>query len=566
MSRLNLPRTLLAKIIASCFIAPFLACAGWAAESSSAGGSADYIPDASYYLLMAEIAVQRREYLTAAEEYSNAAAQSTDPELAGRATEFAFEYGYDAFALSGVRRWLALDPEDRLAHSFAARLYLRRNDLDRALQHWRMSLGPVTERSDEVYFGLAADLAEEGNAVGATTLLTRLTTDAPDSPVLRLVLGQAALRSGAFELALGSAERAAKTDPEWLEPQILRARALLSLGAEYQALEIMEALLEQQTFLGFELEYVRMLATSGRSTRAMDSLRELAKKYGVHAELVRLHGLLSLAQDDLDSAERDFGELAKRSENVYESYYYLGQIAIARSEYRAAISLLSRIRGGAYLFPAQLSISGAYQSLGQHQAGIDHLKKFAGNYPHYAVDSLRPQAQLLQQMGRTDDALATFDLLLRLQPRRVDVMILRAVLLEESGPLDQAIDAMRQALEIAPWNATVLNTLGYTLVNRTRHYAEGYRLIRLALELEPNSPGIIDSMGWALFRQGKLEAARSYLELAYSMLEDPELVAHLGEVLWVTGERERATELWNASLVENPDSKPLLTTRQKYLK
>jgi tetratricopeptide (TPR) repeat protein len=384
--------------------------------------------------------------------------------------------------------------------------------------------------------------------------------------VLRLVLGQAALRSGAFELALGSAERAAKTDPEWLEPQILRARALLSLGAEYQALEIMEALLEQQTFLGFELEYLRILATSGRSTRAMDSLRELAKKYGVHAELVRLHGLLSLAQDDLDSAERDFRELAKRGENVYESYYYLGQIALARNEYREAISLLSRIRGGGYLFPAQLNISGAYQSLGQHQAGIDHLKKLAGDYPHYAVDSLRPQAQLLQQMGRTDDAVATFDLLLRLQPRRVDVMILRAVLLEESGRLDQAIDAMRQALEIAPRDATVLNTLGYTLVNRTRHYAEGYRLIRLALELEPDSPGIIDSMGWALFRQGKLEAARSYLELAYSMLEDPELVAHLGEVLWVTGERERATELWNASLVENPDSKPLLTTRQKYLK
>jgi tetratricopeptide (TPR) repeat protein len=551
-------------VLSASIVAPLLVGVGWAAESSTSG-SPDYIPDASYYLLMAEIAIQRKEYLTAAEEYSNAAAQSTDPELASRATEFALEYGYDAFALNGARRWLALDPEDLLAHEYAARLYFRRNELDRALQHWRISLGPVTERSDEDYFGLATDLAEEDNAAGVTLLLTRLTTEAPESPALRLVLGQAALRSRAFELALGSAERAAKDDPEWIEPQILRARALLSLGAEYQALEIMQALLTEQPFLGFEMEFVRMLAASDRSTRAMDSLRELAKKYGVHPELVRLHGILSLARDDLDSAERDFGELAKRGDDIYESIFYLGQIALARGKYREAIRLLNRIRGGAYLFPAQLNISGAYHSLGQHQAGINHLKKFATDFPRYAVDSLKLQAQLLQQMGRFDDALVTFDLLLRLQPRNVDVMILRAVLLEESGRLKEAISAMRQVLEIAPLNPAVLNTLGYTLANRTRRHAEGYRLIRLALELEPDSPAIIDSMGWVLYRQGQLEVARSYLELAHSLLDDPELVAHLGEVLWVTGEPERATELWDSSLLKNPDSKPLKATRQKYL-
>lgn len=544
---------------------PCLITAGWAAGPASADGSADYIPDASYYLLMAEIAIQRKEYLTAAEEYSNAAAQSTDPELASRATEFAFEYGYEAFALNGARRWLELDPENQLAHEYAARLYFRRNELDRSLEHWRAALGPVAERSEEDYFSLATDLADEEDAAGVTTLLTRLVVEAPDAPVLRLLLGQAALRSGAFELALGSAQRAIRDDSEWIEPQILKARAYLSMGAEYQALEIMEALLAKQPFLGFEMEFARMLAASGRSTRAMEYLRELVEKYGVHPELVRLHGLLSLSLEDLDSADQDFRELAKRGENVYEAFYYLAQIALAREEYREGIRFLNRIMGGAYLFPAQLSISGAYHSLDQHQAGLNHLKKFATNYPRYAIESLRLQAQLLHQAERYDDALATYDLLLRFQPHRVDIMILRAVSLEESGRLDQAIDAMRQVIEIAPLNPAALNTLGYTLANRTRRYSEAYRLIRLALELEPESPAIIDSMGWVLYRQGELDAARSYLELAYSMLDDPELVAHLGEVLWATGEQERATELWDSSLLKNPDSEPLKTTRQKFL-
>jgi tetratricopeptide (TPR) repeat protein len=526
---------------------------------------ANYIPDSSYYLLMAEIAVQREEYLTAAEEYSNAVAQSTDPELARRATEFAFEFGFDGYAMSGVRQWIALDPENRLAHEYAGRLALRRNDLSRSLEHWRAVLGPLAERTDEDYFSLAADLGDEENAVGVTTVLTRLATDDPDSVALRLVLGQAAFRSGAYELALGCAERAALSDPEWIEPQILQARSLLALGAEYQGLEIMEALLEQQPFLGIELEFVRMLAASDRVTQAMENLRELAKKYGVHPELVRMHGLLSLAQKDFDRAEQDFTELANRGEDVYESFYYLGQIELARGNYEQAIRTLKRINGGAYLFPAQLSISSAYHSLGKYQSGIKHLKQFGKDYPHFAVDSLGPQAQLLIQQGRLNDALAEYDRLLRLRPLAVDVMVLRAVLLEESGHLNEAIEEMRRALEIAPLNASVVNTLGYTLANRTRRLSEAYRLIRLALELEPESPAVIDSMGWVLYRQGELELSRSYLELAYSMMDDPELVAHLGEVLWATGEEARATELWDASLAQYPDSKPLKATRQKYL-
>jgi tetratricopeptide (TPR) repeat protein len=72
-------------------------------------------------------------------------------------------------------------------------------------------------------------------------------------------------------------------------------------------------------------------------------------------------------------------------------------------------------------------------------------------------------------------------------------------------------------------------------------------------------------MGWALFRMGRVDEARSYLEQAYSMLDDPELVAHLGEVLWVTGERDRATELWDRSIAEYPDSQPLLEVRARLL-
>jgi len=140
------------------------------------------------------------------------------------------------------------------------------------------------------------------------------------------------------------------------------------------------------------------------------------------------------------------------------------------------------------------------------------------------------------------------------------------VVLDQDGQLNDAIDVMERAVAVAPVNASALNTLGYTLTNRTSRHREGYILIRRALGIEPDSPAIIDSMGWTLFRRGRLEEARSYLELAYSLLDDPEVVAHLGEVLWRMGEQERARDLWDRSFVANPDSEPLKETRARFLR
>jgi tetratricopeptide (TPR) repeat protein len=539
---------------------------GCATQAPGEPEVAEYIPDASYYLLMAEIAVQRKEYLSAAKEYLNAAMQSDDPEIADRATAFAFEYGYDAFALSGARRLLEIDPDNVTGHQYAGRLYLRRNDLIRALYHWRQALGPVEQRTDDDYLDLGAELLGETNAHGVTALLSRLSTDAPDSAGLSLALAQAAYRTGAFELALVSARRAIDGGQDSEGAQILIARTLLVTGAEYQALQFMEAQLAANPSFGLELEYQSLLVAAGRTRRAMERFGDLVERYGTHPELVRVHGLISLQEGEVDEAERDFTQLVKQGQRVYESLYYLAQVALTRGDYREAIRVLSRIRGEPYLLSAQLRIAAAYGALDEPQAGLDHLDTFASDFPRYAVDVLEPRAQLLNQMGRVDDALETYDRLLRFRPDTVKIMIAKAVVLDQAGQLNEAIDIMERTVAIAPVNSAALNTLGYTLTNRTGHHKKGYELIRRALEIEPESPATIDSMGWALYRQGRLEEARSYLELAYSLLDDPELVAHLGEVLWRLGEKERARELWDRAFAADPENEPLKETRERFLR
>lgn len=542
-------------LLAGCASAP---------EQETGATAGEYVPDASYYLLMAEIALQREAWLVTAREYLNAAEQSSDPELAQRATEFAYEYGYDRLALAGARRWLALLPDDLLANEYAGQLYLRRNQLDLALRHWRVSLGEGS-LSNEEYLRVGADMADAENPAGATRLLIRLVNERPEEAGLRMALAYAALRSGAAELALVSAQRVAAAEPRWIQPQLVIPKAWLAMGREYEAFSYLDDVIEQNPSSTLELEYARLLSAVGRNEEAMRKLVALGKVYGAQPELVRLHGLVAFAAGDLQAAERNFEDLLSNGSHIYESYFTLGRIALARDEFGQAMGYFGRIRGGGYLVRAQLGISLCHERLGNNEAALEQLRSFADDYPRYAFDIVGSEAQLLYRMGRVDEALERYDNLLRLRPGVVGSMLEYAAMLDLAGRVDDALTLMEQAVEIAPTDANALNMLGYTLTNRTRRHDEAYPLIRRALELDPDSAAIMDSMGWVLYRQGRFDEARSYLELALARLDDPELIAHLGEVMWVTDDRDAAMALWDRGLVDYPSSQPLIETRQRFV-
>jgi len=511
-----------------------------------------YIPDTNYYLLMAEIALQRKAYVTAAEQYLNAAELSVDPALAERATEFATKYGYDTFALSGARRWLELEADNLEAHESAGRLYLRRYDSENSYTHLHALLGDSPD--DEVFLALGAALAGEGNTSGVTAVFKRFARQYPDSAGL--------LRSGAFELAFLATGKVddAMADSSSMELQLLVAQVLMAQGHEAAALEQIENLRKESASIAVELEYVRLLSASGRLTLANEQLAKLADTYGVQPDFVRIHALINLAAGNLDTAAQDFNQLLSAGKNVYENIYYLGRIAVARGAYADGINYFARVRGGPYLLQAQISSALANLQLGEQQVALDNLQVFIQANPRHALAVLPTRAQLLFELGETQQALAAFDELLGYQPDSVDVLLAYGGMLDLAGELDRSLVVMRRAVELAPMDANVLNTLGYTLANRTRRHAEAHRLIRQALELAPDSPAIIDSMGWVLYRLGRNQEALSYLEQAYALLDDPEVIAHLGELLWVTGERDRARAMLEQSLAEYPQHELLADT------
>jgi Flp pilus assembly protein TadD len=146
------------------------------------------------------------------------------------------------------------------------------------------------------------------------------------------------------------------------------------------------------------------------------------------------------------------------------------------------------------------------------------------------------------------------------EPNSAELIYDVAMVAEKLDRLDEVESRLTRLIELRPDNAQALNALGYTLVDRTPRTAEGLKLIEKALTLAPEDPSILDSMGWAHFRMGNLGDSEKFLRRALADRPDPEIAAHLGEVLWAKGERDHAKEVWQSQLKQTPDNALLLET------
>ena len=136
---------------------------------------------------------------------------------------------------------------------------------------------------------------------------------------------------------------------------------------------------------------------------------------------------------------------------------------------------------------------------------------------------------------------------------------------ERLGRLDVLERDLLKVIEVDPDNADAMNALGYTLTDQTDRHAEALALIEKALEIKPNEAAFIDSLGWAQYRLRNFEDAIVNLRKALSLFDNDEVAAHLGEVLWVSGEQEEARSVWQKALDDRPDSKILKRVMQQFL-
>lgn len=514
--------------------------------------------DPLYRILAAEFAGQREQLAVAVEQYAALAATTADPVLAERATKIALYAHDDAAALSAAERWITLVPDQLEARQIAAAMHVRQGRAEPAIAHLQYVLAHDRGAAGQKLKMIANLLGREDDKATALAVMERLLDREVDDPDILLVYAVLALRADKLEASRHAMERlVANAD---INPNVALAyvAALQKQGETKEAIRFLDkALKRTPEEFGLRLLYGRLLADDDQYDRARAEFIRLNRQAPDSTDVLFALGLLNLQTNRLDAAAGNFEAMKRYPERRDDANFYLGQIAETRKDPDAALRAYREVSAGASLFQARVRTAVLLASAKKVDEARAVLAELKPENDEQRRQSVLVEAEILAEQKDYANAMAVFDNALN---GTYDTTLLysRAMLAERMNRLDVLEADLREILKREPDNTDALNALGYTLADRTARYEEAHALIKRALQLTPDNFYVLDSMGWVLYRLGRLEEAVPYLQKARAQRNDPEVAAHLGEVLWALGRRDDAREVWNSALESHPEDRKIL--------
>ena len=520
-----------------------------------------------YEYLLAEMAIHRRQFRLAAKTYVALARKTLDPRIARRATEVAVYARQPALAEEAATLWLQADPTSLPARQTLASILIRSGALKDVRPHLEMLLASDPSRTAQVFLQINAMLARHTDKAAVAKLVQSLAQLYPQLPEAHLAAAQANWNAQLVDAALASARAALELRPDWELAALFQAQILLRRSVDEGIAYARKFLKEYPGAKDMRLNLARVLLAEHKNADARHELLLLSEADPQNPEVALTIGLLAFQMRDWSLAETQLGRALDL--NVHDGdtvRYYLGQVNEERKRPDEALKWYREVGAGEQYIPAQARIAGIMAKKGQLNEARSLLQAIEPQTIKQRVQLIQAEASVLRTAEAYKDA---FDLLAKAvesMPNEPDLLYDYAMAAEKVDRLDVLESSLRKLIKMHPDHAHALNALGYTLADRTDRLEEAHQLIDQALKLAPDDPFIQDSMGWVLFRLGRADAGREYLERAFKIRPDPEIAAHLGEVLWSQGRRDEAQRLWKDALSEHPDNEVLQGVVKKYLR
>ncbi len=524
-----------------------------------------------YRILVGDLALQRGDAPLAARAYFEAARESQEPKLARRATEVALFARQRSLALEAAKLWQSLDPTAERAKQMVATLTQSGagNELKAELQHVLADAAAAGTLGD-AFIQLNQALSAQTDKVAVFRLVVELAKPYPDTAEAQFAISLAGYNTGLTDpetvaASIRAADRALELKPGWERAALVKTD-ILAKSSPQGAISFLNGFLAGvPESRAASVALAQLYVEQKRYTEARDVFQRLSADDPDDRELQFAVAALSVQMRDFATAQRLFEALktAGFGEPGVVSFY-LAQIAEENRRYDDAIALYGDVTEGDRAWMAKLRIAAMMAKKGDVAGARRYLAALKTDGTEQRIERTQAEAQLLRDGGDNDGAYAVLTAGLVNNPDSADLLYDIAMVAEKLDRLDEAEKRLTQLIALKPDNAQALNALGYTLVDRTQRTAEGLKLIEQALALAPADPFILDSMGWAYYRMGNLEDSEKYLRRALADRSDPEIAAHLGEVLWAKGERTHAREVWQSQLKQTPDNALLLETVRRF--
>ncbi|RZI43518.1 tetratricopeptide repeat protein [Herbaspirillum sp. HC18] len=519
-----------------------------------------------YKLLTSEIAFQRGDWQTAYVTTLSLAQQTRDPRLARRAAEIALTAKQADEALSAVRLWRTLAPNSDEATQYYLSFVILSDNLAEAQPILEQRLKEARPQTRGLLaFQMQRLLARAKDKAAAFAMLERILTPYLDLPEARLALAQGAYARGDIDRARQEAQTALKAKPD-SELAILALVQVTPDKAESLKL-LADFVARYPKSRDVRMAYARMLVEQKEYNKSRTEFEILLKDQPQDLTSLYALGVLGMQTNDLKAAEHYLTTyldvLSTKPDDERDpsqALLLLAQIAEERKDSEGVLKWLSQIEPGEAYLNAQIKRAQVIAKRGDMAGARKLLHELNVSGEREEAQLVIAEGQLLRDANQLQEAMKVFKSGLARFPNDTDLLYDYAMAAEKDNQWDAMESALRKIIELAPNNQHAYNALGYSFAERNIRLQEALSLIDKALSLAPDDPFIMDSMGWVQFRLGNLREAESLLRRAYEQRPDVEIAAHLGEVLWVKGQKEDAQKLWRDAQTKDPQNDTLKST------
>jgi tetratricopeptide (TPR) repeat protein len=528
-----------------------------------------------YQLLLGEISFREGDPGAGFSFTLDAARRANDAGLYQRAADMALQARSGEPALQAAKAWKQAFPNSREANRYVLQILIGLNKLAEVLEPLKqeITLSGPNERV-EVINGLPRYFARNNDKRTALSLVEQALQDQLKNPATGAAafttIGRMRLGMGDTEGAVANVKRGLAIDPKANGP-VLLALALMA-AKEPQGEALVKAQLQSHNNPELRLEYARVLLEAQRYAEAGEQVKRLTTDKPEFEQPWLIQGVLALQDKKPELAEsslkRYLSLMEKKTSDeqdrgVVQAYLSLAQIAEQRKDLSAAEAWLAKISNPEDLLRTQSRRASMLVQQGKLAEARALIQSLPDNTPDDARNKIGAEVNLLRDAKRFQEA---YDLLrdwTELNPNDADMLYDQAMMADKLKLFDDMERLLRQIMKIKPDFHHAYNALGYALAERNTRLDEARELVEKALEFAPGDPYITDSLGWVEFRAGNKSAAEKILQTAYKAKADAEIAAHLGEVLWSQGKREQAMKVWREGLLLNPDNDTLQETLKR---
>ena len=515
-----------------------------------------------YSLIVAEMAIDRKKYDIALDNYTEQAKLTRDINVVSRATQISQILKSQNETRELVSLWMELEPDNLQTEQILVNELIKANELDEAFSR---SVKLLENNINAPFDSIAAKTSLGTQDAIQQRLSSYETLIEQGNRTDTLLLGQSFLldKLERYPEALASARQALKLNPNQLQISIHEIRVLEKMNDLEQALVKQGELVEQYPDnIPLRARYARKLVDSNLE-ESKNQFAILSEKAPQNAEVQLSLAIVTQQLGQLDEAAEYYQTLLAQGQLTSTANLHIAQIREVQKQYSQAIEYYLKVGEGRDYIKATVS---AAKLINDHTEGgsskaIELIStRRQSSSPSYYVGLTLIHAELLANSGHNSAAEQVLSEGINKAPEDIKLLYARAMIYSKINAIDAAEKDLRKIIAGNPNNSMALNALGYTLADKTDRKEEAFELISKAFELSPQDPAILDSLGWVEFHRGNLEIAETKLRQAMELMPDHEIAAHLGEVLWMTGKHEEAIKIWKEGLKLRPESEVIHKT------